>query len=141
MTEHATEVDHNDNAVRRHEPDAVWAGTVASIGIGLLLLVILGLIGIAIAFKILIPSQPLVGAGDEWIRQHQAPGVQPNQAYERERLLADEESFLQQYAWQDKDRGVARIPIERGIEIMARRNMTVEWPGDDQADSGRKEAK
>ncbi len=39
------------------------------------------------------------------------------------RLRKDEDSILQSYAWIDKQQGVARIPIERAIEILAQKGL------------------
>jgi hypothetical protein len=123
-----TELHDEKRAEGQHEPDGTWAGWVAIIGGGLLLMVILALLGIWIAFKTVLPHQPLVGAEVEWNQQQAAPGVEPNQAYGREKLLAEEETFLGNYAWLDEERGIARIPIERGIEIMAERKLIANWP-------------
>lgn len=130
----------NSNTKHQHEPDSIWSRSLAAIGIGLLLLVIVTLFGVGLAFKIFFPQKPPINAADAWSRQP-APGVQPNQAYDYEQLLAEEKTFLGQYAWQDKDRGIARIPIERGIEIMAERKLHVSWPAEQPVDPTNKEAK
>lgn len=140
MVDRFTHQSERDNADRRHEPDWVWTGSIVSIGVGVVLLVIFAMIGVATVFRDLIPQRSLVDSGVEWNRQHNLPGVQPNQAYDRQRLLMEEEAYLNQYGWQDKDRGIARIPIERSIEIMAQQNLQVEWPTDGSQVPAEKEA-
>ena len=113
---------------RKHEPDAIWVRMVASLGIGLLVVVILALIGIAGAFYVLMPHALSTHAGTIWRNQNQDPGVEPNQAYDREKMQAEEETYLQQFSWEDKNRGIARIPIKLGIDLMVERKMKVKWP-------------
>lgn len=113
---------------RGYSPDAVWTRTVAGLGVGLLLLAVLIMFGISIAFRTLLPEAQLQDAGKEWRMQHHAPGVEPNQAYSRQRILADENASLRQYAWSDEEHKFAQIPIERAIEIMADRKLQVQWP-------------
>lgn len=141
MAERQAESHSGENTGRHHEPDSIWTGSIATVGVGLLLLVTLALIGIATAFRVLLPDLPAIGAGDAWTRQHQAPGVEPNQAYDRQRILAEEQAYLKQYAWQNKEAGIARIPIERGMEIMAERGLNVEWPSRDSTRQADGEAK
>lgn len=116
-----------------HTPDAIWSGTIAALGIGLLVLIILAMIGAWSVFHWMYPGPSPTRGTAQWHAQNLIPGVEPNQAYGRARLLAEERAQLQQYGWQDKERGMARIPIDRGIELMAQRDLHVEWPASDEA--------
>lgn len=118
----------DSNVERGHASEAIWPGVVALCGVGLMTLIILAMIGTWTAFHWLVPGPPLTDAGVAWRAQNRLPGVEPNQAYGREELLAEEQAFLRQYAWLDKERAVAHIPIERGIELMAQREMKIAWP-------------
>lgn len=55
--------------------------------------------------------------------EHLTPPARPRlQAYphlELQTVLAQEREALHQYQWVDRERGIARIPIERAMEIMA----------------------
>jgi protein SCO1 len=55
--------------------------------------------------------------------EHLAPPARPRlQAYPRlelQTVLAQEREALHQYQWVDREHGIARIPIERAMEIMA----------------------
>lgn len=55
--------------------------------------------------------------------EHLAPPARPRlQAYpslELQTVLAQEREALHQYQWVDREHGIARIPIERAMEIMA----------------------
>ncbi|GAA4468024.1 hypothetical protein [Novipirellula rosea] len=102
-----------------HEPDAVWTRTIIGIGLGLFGLVVFAMVITGLTLKWLIPSSPPTGTDQVWKLQNRVPGVQSNQAYERERIVAEERAFLKQYAWQDDAHTIARIPIERAIEIQS----------------------
>jgi len=52
-------------------------------------------------------------------RQSIAPALQPNPAAELARMK-EEEKRLNEYGWVDRNAGVAHIPIERAIDILAR---------------------
>ena len=49
------------------------------------------------------------------------PRVDTDQAGTLRELRAREKSLLSEYAWVDREAGVARIPIRRAIEILAQR--------------------
>lgn len=118
-------------SVPRHEPESLWVGTVTTtmLALALLLGVVMG--GVALGFRFFAPATHATGANDTWEQQHLDPGVQPNQAYDRQQMTEEQKAYLKQYAWLDKERGIARIPIDRSIEIMAERGLQVEWPSGD----------
>lgn len=118
----------DSNEARGHASDVIWTGVVALLGIGLLTLIMLAMLGTWTAFHWFVPRPPQADAGVKWTAQNRVPGVEANQAYGRGKLLAEEREFLRQYAWQDDERTVARIPIERGIELMVQREMQIAWP-------------
>ncbi len=127
MSHNRTDTQISDSQ-RLHSPDGVWSGTVALSSLGLLVLIILAMIGTSSVFHWLYPGPALKNAGAEWNSQNDIPGVSPNQAYQRGKIEAEEQTYLTEYAWQDKKRGMARIPIQRGIELMAERDLSVRWP-------------
>ncbi len=108
MTDASSDSARRDNAQRGHEPDTVSVRRMAWIGLGLFALVVATLAGVALALKSLVPQTPLVSAGKEARQQLMTPGVQPNQAYDRERIEAAERAMLSHYGWQDKEHGVAQ---------------------------------
>lgn len=118
----------DSNQERGHASDVIWTGVVALLGIGLLILIMLAMLSTWTAFRWFVPEPPQADAGVKWTTQNRVPGVEANQAYGRGKLFAEEREFLRQYAWQDDERTVARIPIERGIELMVQREMKIAWP-------------
>ncbi len=125
---------HRDTTGQRgHEPDAVNVRAMALIGLGLLSLVLIAVVGVALAFRSFVPDPPLVTAEKQWQRQNTNPGVVPNQAFDRQRIQANEQALLSRYRWLDKEHRAAQIPIERAIEMMAQRRLQVQWPRSQQA--------
>ncbi len=51
------------------------------------------------------------------------PRLEPTPGEVLQRLRATEEALLHGYAWLDRDRGIARIPIERAMQILAERGL------------------
>jgi hypothetical protein len=52
-----------------------------------------------------------------------APILQPDPAAELAAFRAAEDAELAKWAWVDKDKGVARVPAERAMEIVASRGL------------------
>ena len=50
------------------------------------------------------------------------PQLQVSSQRDNRRMLLEEAEVLNEYGWVDRDAGIARIPIERAMEIIARRN-------------------
>ena len=51
------------------------------------------------------------------------PRLEPYPLAPRAKLHAEEEEVLTTYGWVDKDRGVARVPIDRAMELLVRRGL------------------
>ena len=56
------------------------------------------------------------------------PRLEPFPLAPGQRLRAEEDAILTSYAWVDKKAGVARIPIDRAIEIVAERGLPPSKP-------------
>jgi hypothetical protein len=66
------------------------------------------------------PPNPLAAVAP---KEPPAPLLQPAPLKDLLELRAWEDSQLHQYGWVDKANGIARIPIERAIEILAERGL------------------
>jgi hypothetical protein len=51
------------------------------------------------------------------------PRLEPYPLAPHARLRAEEEKILTTYGWVDKDRGIARVPIDRAMELLVRRGL------------------
>lgn len=114
-------------AVRQgHEPFGANVWGVVLFGIGLLLTIgaVLGLmVLLARAFsgdQAQKPPRPEALAQPR--RLPPPPHVAPNQALELQEQRARLNELLGSYGWIDREAGIARIPIERAIELLAQRD-------------------
>ena len=120
MTEHKTDTSENLG----HEPLAINARAV-SVAVAVLfggilaaLLLVAGLEALLAAAR---GGKPTVAApGTSIALPAGVPPVDSNQIGTLRELRAREEALLTEYAWVDRDAGVARVPIERAMEILAR---------------------
>lgn len=53
------------------------------------------------------------------------PRLQPNPAADLNKFRAQEEEILNSYGWADQQAGIAHIPIEQAIDIIAQRGLPV----------------
>lgn len=64
---------------------------------------------------------PLAGAYG--MKEPPAPRLQTDPAADLHALRARDEALLSSYAWVDRDAGLVRIPIERAIDLVAKRGL------------------
>jgi hypothetical protein len=72
------------------------------------------------------PLSPEVAAS--LLRTPPEPRLEAYPLVPRERLRAEEDAILTTYGWSDKAGGFARIPIERAMELVARRGLPPSQP-------------
>jgi hypothetical protein len=120
--------------VARENPKEVNVGIVLAAGGG-----IAALIAIALGVSALVVQRNSEADGQADLRYSLEteplrsfdpadPGVRPNQAFDRMQFEAERRKLLASYGWQDRRRDVARIPIDRAIEIVAENDFQVPWP-------------
>ena len=51
------------------------------------------------------------------------PRLEPYPLAPRAKLRAEEDAILTTYGWVDKDRGLARVPIDRAMELLVERGL------------------
>lgn len=78
------------------------------------------------------PAAPLQTAHDnlnppseEVIQRFPEPRLQPNPAADLNKFRAQEEEILNSYGWVDQQAGVAHIPIDQAMDIIAARGLPV----------------
>ena len=64
------------------------------------------------------------------------PRLQENPVKDMEALREHEEAILESYGWVDRDAGIARIPIERAMDLMLDRGLRPTRAEADAGDSG-----
>ncbi len=116
-------------AVRQgHEPSKLAVRTIAITGISLFLVAAcgMGIVALVLKSKTQLPADTST-ASEEWKHGATDPGVQPNQAAERQRFAQRNQERLRSYGWANDEHSAARIPIERAMEIMAEHKLQVNW--------------
>jgi hypothetical protein len=94
------------------------------IGLALVMTLILILIGILIGMfrsqRAALDPRPSPMAMTRTLRLPPGPRLQSDPVQEMESMRQAEEETLHSYAWIDRESGIARIPIDRAIDILAR---------------------
>jgi len=101
-------------------------------GLTAVTLVVMGLMwGLAVLLKGSLarrdPAPPALAEARE-ARVPPGPNLQPNPSAELATFRAAEEAELATWAWVDREKGVARVPVERALEIVARRGLPAPPP-------------
>ena len=114
----------------RHEPGDVNAVFLTKFGIALILLIIVFLFGLWGLFDYLVKretalDQPPAGTLISPQKLPPEPRLQAHAARDMQEMLAAEERALDQYGWVDPDKGIVRIPIDRAMDIIAKKGLPV----------------
>jgi hypothetical protein len=100
----------------RPEPADVAAGPVMWVALGFLAFVALSVAGLLLYFHLTVTGSTAVPP-----HAFPAPGLQGDPRAERLRLEARQSAELHGYAWVDRAAGLAHIPIEDAMALVAAR--------------------
>jgi hypothetical protein len=118
----------DDHPELRYEQSDVRAGAIVRFAIGLVLVVGLASVALLGLFALLARQQrrndpPPPPLAQEAGRRPPGPRLQASPLQEFERLRAEQEKELTSYGWVDRKAGIAYIPIDEAIKIMAERGV------------------
>jgi len=88
-----------------------------TVGAGVLTIVIVGVVMHVLANRW---NTPLQGANAPLQMHIEGASLESAPQIDRARYFAEKEQLLQRYEWIDRDRGVARIPIDEAMRMLAR---------------------
>ena len=71
------------------------------------------------------PDSPFTGVREV----PSAPRLQVTPREDLQRILADQQSKLETYGWEDRQAGTVRIPIERAMDLLVQKGLPVAIPG------------
>ncbi len=120
---------HDAHAGGGHEERDVVFGPIVRASIGLAIVLVLTAGAMWLLFTALAarqaaqsaPRSPLAAEAGRALPPE--PRLQAQPVQDLQALHAAEDEVLQHYAWVDRAQGVVRIPIERAMELLARRGL------------------
>jgi hypothetical protein len=117
------EPEHNSAEELGHEPLAIRARAVsiaAAVLFGGIVAALLLMAGLSIYLAAVWRGPPQVGVAEPSVEPPPGvPLIDANQQRTLQALRVREKSLLSEYAWIDRDEGIARIPIGRAMEILS----------------------
>lgn len=112
----------------RHEMTDASISALVKFGIGLTLLIVLVMVGMIWMFKYFSTTQQL-GPPASPFEESQAPPpgpkLQVHPALELRDLRQGEDEKLNSYGWVDQSAGIARIPIDRAMDLLLKNGLPV----------------
>jgi hypothetical protein len=117
-----------------HETQDVSIGPIVKFGVGLAIATALVSVAMWALFRWFETNQdrrqepvaPMVAANLK--RTPREPRLEPDPLAPRLAARAQEDALLTSWGWVDKNAGVARIPIDRAMELLARRGLPAAKP-------------
>jgi len=124
---HLPHSDSGDSIARRHETSDAHFKSVMVTGVGLLGIMVLGLLlswGVYALFS-RHTSTPGVETliNPDLTKQPPGPNLQPDPHIALVALRRSEDSVLTSYGWVSKDSGIVRVPVERALELLAKKGL------------------
>lgn len=114
---------------RGHEERDVSFRPIAFAAIGLAILIVASVVAMRVLFvfnldreaQLSPPANPLAAVSGP--RLPPEPRLLPKPVEQLERLRAEEKETLETYGWVDRQQGIVRIPVERAMELVAKRGL------------------
>ena len=121
---------------RKHETRDVSLRWMAISGAILLLLLVAAFVTMRFTFELLESREarrqpePATLVADPGPGRPPEPRLQANPRLDLQEMRAAENAVLQSYGWVDRDKGVARMPIDEAMKMMVQRGLPARDPGD-----------
>lgn len=118
---------HGAHGPGGHETRDVTFRPIVAASIGLAVLVLAAILGMAGLFGYLASREAKESAPERPLAAEFAPRLPPEPRLQAvpiqdlRELRAAESAILERYGWVDREQGVVHIPIDRAIELLARR--------------------
>ena len=115
---------HGHNPKIRHETTDVNVWAVGKFAIGLVVVTVLS-VGLLFGLLKFFQSREETSVANtvEPTKLFPQPQLQKTPILDLKAIRAEEDKLLNGYAWVDQPKGVVRIPIERAIEVLAKRGL------------------
>lgn len=112
-----------------HEERDLWLRPIALATAGLIVVVLLVFVSMQMLLNLYAGIQsrrsaaPSPLAGAYGMKEPPAPRLQTEPIADLHELRARDQALLSGYGWVDRDAGLVRIPIERAIDLVAKRGL------------------
>ncbi len=115
------------NADVRHEPGDVNSAFLTKFGIGMAFLIIVFLFGLYWLFDYFVQREAGLSAPPSRVtaKLPPEPRLQHHAARDMQEMRAAEDEAMQRYGWVDPAKGIVRIPVDRAMEIIAKKGLPV----------------
>jgi hypothetical protein len=126
MADEQLQQGHNGGGGYEHKDADVRLIVYSTLGlIAGMVIVFLIVLGIFRVMQKEMPREPRISAIVNPNRIPPEPRLQPHPANELQALRRHEDDVLNHYGWVDQKAGVVRIPVDRAMDILARRGFPV----------------
>lgn len=129
MTDERDHRDHLEASEPGHEPLTISVRAVAIGAVALVLLIAVTIVAMAAFTRLLTPRETGVAAGPFQESPREVPqstvGLNPNQSQDRLQFEARQHALLREYAWLDDGEQVARIPIEKAMQLIQQQGLDI----------------
>jgi len=128
---------------RKHETRDVSLRWMAISGAIIVLLLIAAFLSMRWTFELLSSREaarqeaPATLVTDPGPARPPEPRLQANPRLELQAMRAEEKAVLESYGWVDREKGVARMPIDEAMKIVVQRGLPARKPGADRAGGGK----
>ena len=123
------DLDRIEKSGLHHEPDAVDTRSLTRFGIGLALGLVVALFAVWFVFDAFRGREaakgppPSQGLDVDARRLPPEPRLQAAPVEDLQQMRAAEDQILNSYAWLDREQGVARIPVDRAMDLLVQEGL------------------
>jgi hypothetical protein len=121
-------MEHERHPAAHHETTDASISGLVKFSIGLFLLIVVALVGMEWMFNYFIRTQQLGPAASPFAESQApppGPHLQIHPALHLKQLRNAEEEKLESYGWVDQKAGIARIPVDRAMDLLIQKGLPV----------------
>jgi len=106
----------DDHAPDRLQPQHLNMTAIVGAAVGCLLFLCLAIAGLHAVYRADVPRVPAAAP-----REFPEPRLRTDESAQLDQLLAEQQRHLTGYHWIDRPNGIVAVPIERAMQLIARR--------------------
>ena len=121
-------MEHERHPASHHETSDASIPGLVKFSIGLFVLIVVALVGMQWMFNYFIRTQQLGPAASPFAESQvppPGPHLQIHPALDLKQLRQTEDEKLKSYGWVDQKAGIARIPVDRAMDLLVQKGLPV----------------